>query len=76
MAVLGSDPAGARPAPSKKKKIMDYFSYKHFYVLYCRFWELDTDHDGVISRYACSCQVLTERPVPTSTLTVTCDNAV
>uniref|UniRef100_A0A7S0BML4 EF-hand domain-containing protein n=1 Tax=Rhodosorus marinus TaxID=101924 RepID=A0A7S0BML4_9RHOD len=22
-----------------------YFSYKHFYVLYCRFWELDTDHD-------------------------------
>jgi len=31
---------------------MDYFSYKHFYVLYCRFWELDTDHDGIISKYA------------------------
>ncbi|KCV72533.1 hypothetical protein H696_00125, partial [Fonticula alba] len=28
----------------------DFFSYKHFYVIYCKFWELDTDHDGVISR--------------------------
>ncbi|KXS11229.1 hypothetical protein M427DRAFT_60803 [Gonapodya prolifera JEL478] len=27
----------------------DPFSYKHFYVIYCRFWELDTDHDMVIS---------------------------
>lgn len=27
----------------------DIFSYKHFYVIYCRFWELDTDHDMVIS---------------------------
>ncbi|KAI9353017.1 hypothetical protein DFJ73DRAFT_340448 [Zopfochytrium polystomum] len=26
----------------------DIFSYKHFYVLYCRFWELDGDHDMVI----------------------------
>jgi len=26
-------------------KIRLYFSYEHFYVLYCRFWELDTDHD-------------------------------
>jgi len=26
-----------------------FFSYKHFYVLYCRFWELDTDHDLLIS---------------------------
>lgn len=27
-----------------------YFSYEHFYVLYCRFWELDTDHDLQIDR--------------------------
>ena len=27
-----------------------YFSYEHFYVLYCRFWELDFDHDAVLSR--------------------------
>ena len=26
-------------------KIRLYFSYEHFYVLYCRFWELDSDHD-------------------------------
>ncbi|KNC97107.1 hypothetical protein, variant [Spizellomyces punctatus DAOM BR117] len=25
------------------------FSYKHFYVIYCKFWELDTDHDLHIS---------------------------
>ncbi|XP_040192206.1 serine/threonine-protein phosphatase 2A regulatory subunit B'' subunit beta isoform X2 [Rana temporaria] len=24
---------------------IDYFSYEHFYVIYCKFWELDTDHD-------------------------------
>ncbi|TPX60382.1 hypothetical protein PhCBS80983_g01805 [Powellomyces hirtus] len=23
----------------------DVFSYKHFYVMYCKFWELDSDHD-------------------------------
>lgn len=27
-----------------------FFSYEHFYVLYCRFWELDTDRDGLLSR--------------------------
>lgn len=27
-----------------------YFSYEHFYVLYCRFWELDSDHDLLIDR--------------------------
>ncbi|RUO96036.1 serine/threonine-protein phosphatase 2A regulatory subunit B [Jimgerdemannia flammicorona] len=27
----------------------DCFSYKHFYVIYCKFWELDQDHDLVIS---------------------------
>ncbi|XP_022707751.1 serine/threonine-protein phosphatase 2A regulatory subunit B'' subunit delta-like [Varroa jacobsoni] len=26
-------------------KITDYFSYEHFYVIYCKFWELDDDHD-------------------------------
>lgn len=25
--------------------VTDYFSYEHFYVIYCKFWELDTDHD-------------------------------
>lgn len=29
-------------------QIMDYFSYEHFYVIYCKFWELDTDHDLLI----------------------------
>lgn len=28
----------------------DYFSYEHFYVLYCKFWELDTDRDFLLSR--------------------------
>lgn len=26
-------------------QVYSYFSYEHFYVIYCRFWELDTDHD-------------------------------
>ncbi|GAB5372540.1 hypothetical protein AAMO2058_001674400 [Amorphochlora amoebiformis] len=26
-------------------KVHDYFSYEHFYVIYCKFWELDDDHD-------------------------------
>ena len=26
-------------------RINDYFSYEHFYVIYCKFWELDEDHD-------------------------------
>ena len=25
-----------------------YFSYEHFYVIYCRFWELDSDHDMLL----------------------------
>ncbi|ESO11727.1 hypothetical protein HELRODRAFT_71294 [Helobdella robusta] len=29
--------------------ILDYFSYEHFYVIYCKFWELDQDHDLYIS---------------------------
>ena len=31
-------------------KLSDYFSYEHFYVIYCKFWELDNDHDLVISK--------------------------
>ncbi|KAG1359735.1 Serine/threonine protein phosphatase 2A regulatory subunit B''beta [Cocos nucifera] len=27
-----------------------YFSYEHFYVIYCKFWELDTDHDFLINK--------------------------
>ncbi|CAG8686836.1 10125_t:CDS:2, partial [Dentiscutata heterogama] len=27
-----------------------YFSYKHFYVLYCKFWELDNDYDLRINK--------------------------
>ena len=30
--------------------IRDYFSYEHFYVLYCWFWELDSDHDFFIDQ--------------------------
>ncbi|XP_066922120.1 serine/threonine-protein phosphatase 2A regulatory subunit B'' subunit beta-like [Clytia hemisphaerica] len=31
-------------------QVVDFFSYEHFYVIYCKFWELDTDHDMVISK--------------------------
>ena len=31
-------------------KIRNYFSYEHFYVLYCRFWELDSNHDFLIDK--------------------------
>ncbi|KAG5567391.1 hypothetical protein RHGRI_002816 [Rhododendron griersonianum] len=31
-------------------KILRYFSYEHFYVIYCIFWELDTDHDFLIDK--------------------------
>ena len=31
-------------------KIRLYFSYEHFYVLYCRFWELETYHDFQIDK--------------------------
>lgn len=27
-------------------RVPRFFSYEHFYVLYCRYWELDSDHDG------------------------------
>ncbi|XP_041857406.1 serine/threonine-protein phosphatase 2A regulatory subunit B'' subunit beta isoform X2 [Melanotaenia boesemani] len=31
-------------------QLTDYFSYEHFYVIYCKFWELDTDHDLYIDQ--------------------------
>eukprot|EP00744_Colponema_vietnamica_P008923 GILI01012711.1.p1 GENE.GILI01012711.1~~GILI01012711.1.p1 ORF type:complete len:548 (+),score=61.44 GILI01012711.1:166-1644(+) len=29
-------------------QILRFFSYEHFYVLYCRFWELDADRDQML----------------------------
>ncbi|XP_058470587.1 serine/threonine-protein phosphatase 2A regulatory subunit B'' subunit beta isoform X1 [Solea solea] len=26
-------------------QLTEFFSYEHFYVIYCKFWELDKDHD-------------------------------
>lgn len=31
-------------------KVLRYFSYEHFYVIYCKFWEIDTDHDFKIDQ--------------------------
>ncbi|KAJ1622609.1 protein phosphatase 2 regulatory subunit B, partial [Pavlovales sp. CCMP2436] len=31
-------------------KSVAFFSYEHFYVIYCKFWELDDDHDMLLSR--------------------------
>ncbi|XP_064639138.1 serine/threonine-protein phosphatase 2A regulatory subunit B'' subunit beta-like isoform X2 [Lineus longissimus] len=31
-------------------QVTDFFSYEHFYVIYCKFWELDKDHDLFISK--------------------------
>lgn len=30
--------------------IQEFFSYEHFYVIYCKFWELDEDHDFKLDR--------------------------
>jgi hypothetical protein len=30
--------------------VLKYFSYEHFYVIYCKFWELDKDHDFFINK--------------------------
>ncbi|WKY15395.1 hypothetical protein Q1695_000683 [Nippostrongylus brasiliensis] len=27
-----------------------YFSYEHFYVIYCKFWEVDTNHDQIVNK--------------------------
>jgi serine/threonine-protein phosphatase 2A regulatory subunit B'' len=32
-------------------KLKEYFSYEHFYVLYCLFWDLDgNDHDFLLDK--------------------------
>ncbi|XP_050421752.1 serine/threonine-protein phosphatase 2A regulatory subunit B'' subunit alpha-like isoform X2 [Adelges cooleyi] len=31
-------------------QVTAFFSYEHFYVIYCKFWELDRDHDLFISK--------------------------
>lgn len=31
-------------------QVTQYFSYEHFYVIYCKFWELDRDHDLLIDK--------------------------
>ncbi|KAF8065627.1 B''ALPHA [Scenedesmus sp. PABB004] len=31
-------------------RVSRYFSYEHFYVVYCKFWELDSDHDFSLDR--------------------------
>ncbi|XP_076174481.1 uncharacterized protein LOC143150226 isoform X2 [Ptiloglossa arizonensis] len=31
-------------------QVTAYFSYEHFYVIYCKFWELDWDHDLFIDK--------------------------
>jgi serine/threonine-protein phosphatase 2A regulatory subunit B'' len=36
--------------PSRNIQIRQYFSYEHFYVIYCKFWELDGDHDFHITK--------------------------
>ena len=32
------------------RQVLKFFSYEHFYVIYCKFWELDTDHDFLIDK--------------------------
>ncbi len=31
-------------------QIRNFFSYEHFYVLYCKFWDLDSNHDFLLDR--------------------------
>uniref|UniRef100_A0A8C6MCQ8 Protein phosphatase 2 regulatory subunit B''beta n=1 Tax=Nothobranchius furzeri TaxID=105023 RepID=A0A8C6MCQ8_NOTFU len=31
-------------------QLTEFFSYEHFYVIYCKFWELDTNHDLYIDQ--------------------------
>lgn len=31
-------------------QLTEFFSYEHFYVIYCKFWELDGDHDLYIDQ--------------------------
>ncbi len=31
-------------------KVLDFFSYEHFYVIYCKFFELDSDKDSKLTK--------------------------
>jgi serine/threonine-protein phosphatase 2A regulatory subunit B'' len=31
-------------------RVLDYFSYEHFYVIYCKFFELDSDKDSKLTK--------------------------
>lgn len=31
-------------------RVVEYFSYEHFYVLYCKFFELDMDKDSKLTK--------------------------
>ncbi|KAJ8784316.1 hypothetical protein J1605_008321 [Eschrichtius robustus] len=61
--VLGSQPSSSSPPAltlhpqdnvalledeADINQLTEFFSYEHFYVIYCKFWELDTDHDLLI----------------------------
>ncbi|KAI8926507.1 hypothetical protein BC831DRAFT_456017 [Entophlyctis helioformis] len=35
---------------SLEAKVPSVFSYKDFYVIYCKFWELDRDHDLMLTK--------------------------
>ena len=30
--------------------VRQFFSYEHFYVLYCKFWDMDSDHDFLLDK--------------------------
>jgi len=68
-AAAGARGGGGDGAP----QILSYFSYEHFYVLYCKFWELDTDHDQAISKAVRQIRVvcMADHP-PTSLPRVAC----
>eukprot|EP00051_Salpingoeca_urceolata_P019223 m.278169 g.278169 ORF g.278169 m.278169 type:complete len:280 (+) comp19379_c0_seq1:1172-2011(+) len=36
-------------------KVLDYFSYEHFYVIYTNFWKLDKNHDLIITKSELAC---------------------
>lgn len=37
-------------SPPPPPQILKFFSYEHFYVIYCKFWELDQDHDFLLDK--------------------------
>lgn len=36
--------------PTAAGQVLKFFSYEHFYVIYCKFWELDQDHDFLLDK--------------------------